>query len=793
MTSSRLLRLAVALVTFNLLSVTVRAQVVDSLKPPGPRPLQTTTFTPVDSEAVPYLPPPKDFPSDQWGNTIPDFSKVGYRNGATPLPIAPVKVTLRPSGNPLQDDRVRIQAAIDKVGNMPLQPFTLRDGTKILLRGAVLLRAGTYRVQGSLILNKDGVILRGEGNGDNGTIVNATGDFIHDFIHLNGLLDPATQGDPNYQRVNATTKCMHPWNIYLTPDEFATAVKNVYVPVGSVKVPVRDVRPFKVGAQVVVERPATTEWIHRLGMDRIVPRPVNHDSMIQWDPDTYTLSFVRQVMEVHADDPKKQTEAEAGLPKSPDGQVRGLRMPRYPNGEKAQSSFKEPPAYFPYPKSSPPQKYEGNSHEMIYDNDGDNDHSVKGGKGDNREMTADDRPWDDWNWSLDDFDDFRFRGQRLSMLDLQSRFGLKKRSGAAPAAKDVERFSVVRHHINATGDYILGPDTPTTTRENNPPTPQPSSSTPQIQDNKLGVPIPGYLVLNIPIVMALDPWYGGGYVYNFEQARRLPSDIGLENMRLVSSYNPQNPEDEQHAWYSVMIDNCQNCWVADVVARHFVSGIKAGFDSVQTTIQDCEVLKPISLRSEGGRRYMFMLHGQMGLVKRCRAMDGRHDFITGAKTSGPNVFVDSEGLNGDNDAGPHERWAVGTLYDNIKSFRINIQNRGSFGTGHGWAGAFHVMYHCAADNPAFFQSPPGATNWIVAFNGTFSQTRGGVFQGDDATYLEPDVKDLFPVNKVPRSLYWAQLVERLGGSRDAKIAMRVEELVGAKSRNQYPTVPTDIP
>jgi len=53
---------------------------------------------------------------------------------------------------------------------------------------------------------------------------------------------------------------------------------------------------------------------------------------------------------------------------------------------------------------------------------------------------------------------------------------------------------------------------------------------------------------------------------------------------------------------------------------------------------------------------------------------------------GPNVFVDSIGVDGNNDTGPHERWAMGVLYDNITCNTINVRQRSWMGSGQGWAG-----------------------------------------------------------------------------------------------------------
>lgn len=108
-------------------------------------------------------------------NILPDFSFAGYLDGSVKLPVgeAPVKITLTPTAS--GEDRTRIQAAIDQVCNMT--PNT--QG----FRGAVLLKRGMYRLNDGTIPNltdgygsalriwASGVVLRGEGQGEDGTIL----------------------------------------------------------------------------------------------------------------------------------------------------------------------------------------------------------------------------------------------------------------------------------------------------------------------------------------------------------------------------------------------------------------------------------------------------------------------------------------------------------------------------------------------------------------------------------------------------------------------------------------------
>ncbi|KAG0054731.1 hypothetical protein BGZ83_010626, partial [Gryganskiella cystojenkinii] len=646
-------------------------------------------------QALPYIPPPNNFPPDKWGNQVPDFSQVGYRRGHVPLPQVPVAITLQPSVDPRINDRARIQNALDYVGGLPLKTLTLRDGvTVIKTRGAVLLQAGIYRVQGSLILKKSGVVLRGEGNGPDGTVLTATGQFKHDFIVMNGVLDSNFQGSPEYLQWYGGSNVVKPKDPYVVQDEEVTPVTDQYIPVGTTRLPVKDVSPFEVGDDIVVERQAKQAWVNLIGTNHIKPRPEDPSRTMNWDPRQFTLRYIRKIMAIERN--------------------------RLPASATANS-----------------------------DKDEDEREAI-GGEIEIVDKVADEE-------------------ERKGPLE------------AKPQA--VFRYGATLSPDTITSNLSLETETQES-RDDDDDDDEEEEEDDQEQEgageNKPAW-VPGYLTLDIPTVMSLDPVYGPGSVYNFKREVPIPTDVGLENIALWSEHDPLNIEDEKHGWYAVLIDHCENCWVTDVKSWNFVSGIMAAAGSKHVTIQDCEIKDPISLRSEGGRRYMFMLQGQMGLVKRCFSSDARHDFLTGSKTPGPNVFVDSEGIRANNDAGPHDRWSTGTLYDNIRSFQLNVRNRGWFGSGQGWAGAFHVVFNCSAETPVEFQSPPGSTNWVIKYLSAIGP-QPVEFAGEEATFLDPDLQD---IDKIPRSLYWSQLVARMGGGYEK--AGWIEKMVGVEGKNIYPS------
>src|SRR6186997_2361141 len=101
---------------------------------------------------------------DELGNTVIDSSHAGYSGGGVAIPSIPVRETIWPVAD---DNTETIQAAINKVAARPSDAGGFR--------GAVLLNAGYYRMATPVKIDTSGVVLRGEGMGDTGTILIGTG------------------------------------------------------------------------------------------------------------------------------------------------------------------------------------------------------------------------------------------------------------------------------------------------------------------------------------------------------------------------------------------------------------------------------------------------------------------------------------------------------------------------------------------------------------------------------------------------------------------------------------------
>ncbi|MES2697905.1 MAG: hypothetical protein V4773_30870 [Verrucomicrobiota bacterium] len=269
------------------------------------------------------------------------------------------------------------------------------------------------------------------------------------------------------------------------------------------------------------------------------------------------------------------------------------------------------------------------------------------------------------------------------------------------------------------------------------------------------------LTVDAPMMTALDTRFGGATMSRFTLPRI--ADCGVEGLRLVSEYEKgREDKDEEHAWIAVELHAVENAWVRDMTALHFSHAVQANNNSIFVTVQDCSHLDPVS-EITGSRRYSFGLNGQYGFAQRCHSRGARHTFVTGSRVRGPNVFLEGSAVKSHADTGPHHRWAVGTLYDNISDDnQIRVQDRQWAGSGHGWAGAQQVLWNCTSKT-LVVQQPPTAQNYAIGCVGKF-------MAGDWSPTAPRGVIDSPGVPVAPRSLYHAQLEARLGKAAVANLA-----------------------
>ena len=192
--------------------------------------------------------------ADSLGNKIPDFSNAGYKGGGVAIPYVAIKETVWPV---LGDNSANIQAAIDRVSAMTPDASGFR--------GAVLLKMGTYNLEKPIYIKTSGIVLRGEGMSDIGTI-------------LIGKLQKEGQGRSRAALVNFEGTALK------AQEETKQVITDNYVPVGQRIFNVVSSKAFKKGDKILVRRIGNQAWIKEIGEDSIGAgrsrwRPFN----INWD------------------------------------------------------------------------------------------------------------------------------------------------------------------------------------------------------------------------------------------------------------------------------------------------------------------------------------------------------------------------------------------------------------------------------------------------------------------------------------------------------------------------------
>jgi hypothetical protein len=222
---------------------------------------QVLDLAPTASRVYPGVDGRLAYVADEQGNTIHDASHAGYRGGGVAIPTVPVRETIWPVAG---DNTQHVQAAIDRVS------ARTRDASG--LRGAVLLRAGYYRMATPVRIQASGVVLRGEGMGDAGTVLIGTG--------TGRVEGGGPGGGPGSQGTLVTIAGASG----VTPRENTRqAVADDYVPVGARSFRMASARGFKAGDMVIVRRIGNQDWIDAVGMNGESPQSRWRPFNIEWD------------------------------------------------------------------------------------------------------------------------------------------------------------------------------------------------------------------------------------------------------------------------------------------------------------------------------------------------------------------------------------------------------------------------------------------------------------------------------------------------------------------------------
>ena len=270
------------------------------------------------------------------------------------------------------------------------------------------------------------------------------------------------------------------------------------------------------------------------------------------------------------------------------------------------------------------------------------------------------------------------------------------------------------------------------------------------------------ITLDVPLPMAFDATLARATVTRRDWPGRIER-VGVERLRCESRAATDGPADEDHAWDGVSLANVRDAWVRDCAFRGFAgSAVNVVDTASRVTIERCDSRAP---RSEigGWRRRTFFIGGGQVLVRDCTAEDGREDFGVGHLAPGPNAFVRCKAVRAHAASGPLGSWATGVLYDTVEidGGPLGLTNREIAAQGVGWASANGTAWVCTAPLVEC-RMPPTAANWAVGPRGEY--VGDGFWK-----QLDQSVE--------PKSLYDAQLAERLGDAVEAAAVDRESESV----------------
>lgn len=267
------------------------------------------------------------------------------------------------------------------------------------------------------------------------------------------------------------------------------------------------------------------------------------------------------------------------------------------------------------------------------------------------------------------------------------------------------------------------------------------------------------VTVDAPISDGLDAKYTAVTLVPYTFDGRI-EQVGLESMHVVA---PKQTAPIDQPTFTVMeMDAALNGWVRKVTTEEFTFGFVVGSGAKWITIEDSAVTRTAPIDNGAGYPFHYSIAGQQTLVQRCSSSsDDMFSYATQARTPGPNVVLKLVAKGNRNRLQPHQRWATGLLVDSVDSpaEEIDLIDRGTAGSGHGWAIGWSVVWNSDAAS-LLVEQPPGAQNWAIGSTGKLATASEP--GSSDTTPLPTGIIDSPGKPVSPRSLYLGQLCHRLG-------------------------------
>lgn len=275
------------------------------------------------------------------------------------------------------------------------------------------------------------------------------------------------------------------------------------------------------------------------------------------------------------------------------------------------------------------------------------------------------------------------------------------------------------------------------------------------------------ITLDAPMSDSIDSTYCGVDGATL-QAYTFPgriSQVGVENLRVVAPVPATNLVPPTPSYQLVVTYSVLNAWVRNLSAQDTLESIDIDSYSKQVTVSNVAVTHTVT-QTDDAKFEEFYISGatQVLMDTVSDAANNMISFSTSSTTQGPNVLRNGSFV-GNGIVEPHQRWATGLLVEDTMvtaaagstAGNIDLLDRGSDGSGQGWAIGWGVSWNGTA-NQFTIQQPPGSENWCIGCSGTqvLIAPPGG------STILPQGAIDSPAEYVFPYSLYQAQLTQRLG-------------------------------
>ena len=264
------------------------------------------------------------------------------------------------------------------------------------------------------------------------------------------------------------------------------------------------------------------------------------------------------------------------------------------------------------------------------------------------------------------------------------------------------------------------------------------------------------ITLDVPLSDSFDAKFvnpPGAKVAKIAPPARV-SQCGVEGLHIES---PEQPISHSQPHFQAMRMNGEDCWARDLVIDETMNSVST--NGKRITLSRVSIVR--KAKHQGASKPAELApNGTQILIDRCSVTGDNVWYVaTGGGHAGPIVVLNCA-FRGDGRSEAHQRWSTGMLYDSCvaEGGGMEMRNRGSMGSGHGWAMGWGVVWNCVAKD-YLVQNPPGAVNWLIGSIGT-SKTAPRPF-GDGPDLPGPTI-DSHGTPVAPNSLYLAQLKERLG-------------------------------